>query len=83
MGQGQRNRWSDNKNLGMEQAGSRMFKMVKNIKECRIALLEWNKKVKGNTKAKIQELKEKLKAVKAGSDPGSRGDIANLKMQLS
>ena len=67
----------------MEQAGSRMFRVVRSIKECRIALIEWNKRVKGNSKAKIQELKEKLQAVRKGSDPISRGTQQILKGSLA
>ena len=66
----------------MEQAGSRMFRVVRSIKDCRIALIEWNNRVKGNIKVKIQEIKKKLKAAREGCDPSKRGDIANLKRQL-
>ena len=60
-----------------------MFRVVKRIKECRIALIEWNKSLKGNTKAKIQELKEKLRSVREGNEPCNKGVITTLKLQLS
>nr|XP_027071698.1 uncharacterized protein LOC113696490 [Coffea arabica] len=68
---------------GLEQNGSRMFRVVKRIKECRIALIEWNKSLKGNTKAKIQELKEKLRSVREENEPCNKGVITTLKLQLS
>ena len=67
----------------MEQHGSRMFRVVRRIKECRLALIEWNKRVKANTKVKIQEIKEKLKVAREEGDPCNSGDIASLKRQLS
>ena len=67
----------------MEQHGSRMFRVVRRIKECRLALIEWNKRVRSNAKLKIQEIKEKSKVAREGGDPCNRGDIACLKRQLS
>ncbi|XP_071905636.1 uncharacterized protein [Coffea arabica] len=60
-----------------------MFRVVRRIKECRLALIEWNKRVKANTKVKIQEIKEKLKVAREEGDPCNSGDIASLKRQLS
>ena len=67
----------------MEQHGSRMFRVVRRIKECRIALIEWNRKVKGNAKVKIQEIKEQLKVAREEADLCNKGVIASLKLQLS
>ncbi|XP_071905964.1 uncharacterized protein [Coffea arabica] len=68
---------------GVEQHRSRMFRVVKRIKKCRLVLIEWNKRVKANTKVKIQEIKEKLKVAREEGDPCNSGDIASLKRQLS
>nr|XP_027103245.1 uncharacterized protein LOC113724555 [Coffea arabica] len=68
---------------GIEQHGSGMFKVARRIKECRIALIEWNRTIKGNTKAKIQELKEQLKALREAGEMCNKGATANLKLQLS
>ncbi|XP_071902526.1 uncharacterized protein [Coffea arabica] len=38
-----------------DHLGSRMFKVTRKIKECRIAILEWRKKVQGNSKVRIKE----------------------------
>ena len=56
-----------------------MFKVVRTIKECILALIEWNRKMKGNAKVKIQELKEKLKIAIEKCDPCNNGVIASLK----
>ncbi|XP_071916232.1 uncharacterized protein [Coffea arabica] len=68
---------------GLEQHGSWMYRVVRSIKECRLALIEWNKRVRSNAKVKIQEIKEKSKVAREGGDPCNRGDIACLKRQLS
>ncbi|XP_071920779.1 uncharacterized protein [Coffea arabica] len=68
---------------GREQHGSRMFKVVGRIKECRLALIDWNKTAKGNAKAKIQEIKKQLKATKAADEWCNKGVITTLKLQLS
>ncbi|XP_027155460.1 uncharacterized protein LOC113766368 [Coffea eugenioides] len=68
---------------GKDQHGSRMFKVVRRIKECRIAFIEWNRTVKGNTRAVIQELKGHLKALREKEELSDKGAIANLKLQLS
>ena len=65
----------------LEQHGSRMFRVVRRIKECRVALIEWHKANKGNTKAKIEELKEQLRVAREGSELDKKGAIANLKLQ--
>ncbi|XP_071926918.1 uncharacterized protein [Coffea arabica] len=66
-----------------DHLGSRMFKVTRKIKECRIAILEWRKKVQGNSKVRIKELKEKLIKVREGNDGGKCGQVAELKSQLS
>ena len=50
---------------GKAHTGSKMYKVTRKIKKCRIAILEWNKRVQGNSKVRIKELKEKLNEVKA------------------
>ena len=60
-----------------------MFKVTRKIKECRIAILEWRKKVQGNSKVRIMELKEKLNMEREGNEVGKSGRIAELKSKLS
>ena len=64
---------------GKEQNGSRMYKVTRRIKECRVALIKWNRTVKGNAKLKIQEIKEQLKATREAGELCNRGVIAILK----
>ena len=66
-----------------EQAGSRMYKVTKKVKDCKIAMLEWNKKEKRNSKVRIQDLKEQLAVVKVRNEPHKRGKIVELKTKLS
>ena len=60
-----------------------MFKVVKRIRECRIALLEWNRTTKSNSRAKILELKDKLRAAREEGELGNRVAITGLKLMLS
>ncbi|XP_071923234.1 uncharacterized protein [Coffea arabica] len=54
-------------------SGSKMFKITRKLKECRIAILEWRKTVEGNSKVRVHELKEKLKLEKARNEVGKSG----------
>ncbi|XP_071939954.1 uncharacterized protein [Coffea arabica] len=65
------------------QIGSRMYKITRKIKEVRVAILEWRRKVQGNSKVKIKELKEKLKEVKEEHESGNKSRVIELKNQLS
>nr|XP_027090317.1 uncharacterized protein LOC113711350 [Coffea arabica] len=67
---------------GKDQHGSRMFKVVRRIKECRLALIDWHRTTKGNSRAVIQELKGQLKALRE-QEEWDKGTAANLKLQLS
>ncbi|XP_071905833.1 uncharacterized protein [Coffea arabica] len=68
---------------GIEQKGSRMFIVMRKIKECRMALLAWNRKLRMNSGKKITQIKEKLLEIKESSGEGIRGQIAELKLKLS
>ncbi|XP_071939977.1 uncharacterized protein [Coffea arabica] len=68
---------------GKEQEGSRMYKVTRKIRECRVALIEWNRTTKGNAKLKIQEIKEQLKVAREAGELCNKGGIATLKLQLS
>nr|XP_027120233.1 uncharacterized protein LOC113737168 [Coffea arabica] len=59
------------------------IKLPERIKECRVALIKWNRTAKGNAKLKIQEIKEQLKVTKEARELCNRGVIATLKIQLS
>ena len=45
------------------QRFSRLFRLQHRIKECRVALLEWNRKLKNNARKEIQEMKLKINEV--------------------
>ena len=66
-----------------EQRGSRMFKVARKIKECIFGLLERNKKIRGNSRVRINEIKNQLENAKARKDPNKKSLMTNLKMQLS
>nr|XP_027120381.1 uncharacterized protein LOC113737334 [Coffea arabica] len=68
---------------GKVQDGSRMYKVTRKIRECRVALIEWNRSTKGNAKLKIQEIKEQLKVAREAGELCNKGVIATLKFQLS
>ncbi|XP_027182324.1 uncharacterized protein LOC113780749 [Coffea eugenioides] len=68
---------------GIEQKGSRMFKVMRKIRECRMVLLVWNKKLKMNSGKKITQIKKKLQEIKESNGEGKRGQLADLKLQLS
>ena len=48
----------------IEQKGSRMFIVMRKIRECRMALLAWNRKLRMNSGKKITQVKEKLLEIK-------------------
>ncbi|XP_027099102.2 uncharacterized protein [Coffea arabica] len=68
---------------GSEHQGSRMFKVTRKIRECRMALLTWKRNNSLNSGRQIMELKEKIQELKVSNNLGKRGQIAELKLQLS
>ncbi|XP_071902765.1 uncharacterized protein [Coffea arabica] len=63
--------------------GSKMYKVTKRITSCRIHLLKWHKRKIGNAKKKIAEIKEELEKKKKQPWITGKGEIANLKTQLT
>lgn len=68
-----------NKNL----SGTISFKMSKKIKECRGALREWSKKLKGNAHKDIQILKGRLKQMQQDGMGDKNKEIHSLKAKLN
>ncbi|XP_071933729.1 uncharacterized protein [Coffea arabica] len=65
------------------QVGSRMFKITRKIRECRIALLSWNRMHQQNTATLIREIKKKIQELKESNDKGKRGKMVEMKLKLS
>ncbi|XP_071900920.1 uncharacterized protein [Coffea arabica] len=68
---------------GSEHQGSRMFKVTRKIRECRMALLTWKRNNSLNSGRQIMELKEKIQELKVSNNLEKRGQITELKLQLS
>ena len=68
---------------GKEQKGSRMFKVMRKIKECRMALLIWNRKLRMNSGMKMEQIKKKMQELKESNGEGIRGQLVDMKLQLS
>lgn len=62
------------------QQGSKSFKVTKKIKECRMALLTWNKLLNGNAKEDINRIKGEIECAKQ-SPNGSRGQDIAIKLK--
>ena len=60
-----------------------MYKVTKRITSCRIHLLKWHKSKIGNAKKKIAEIKKKLDKKKEQHWKTVKGEIADLKKQLT
>ena len=65
-----------------EEVGSRMFKITKKIRNCRIELLKWRNTFKANSKSRIEEIKKELERVKNSDCENRKGVVAELKNQL-
>nr|XP_027089582.1 uncharacterized protein LOC113710661 [Coffea arabica] len=65
------------------QVGSKMFKITRKIRECRIALLSWNRLNKKNAAIQINEIKRKIQELKDSAVQGKSRKMAELKLKLS
>ena len=59
-----------------EEQGSRMFKITKKIKNCRIKLLKWRNTFQVNSKSRIFYLKKELESVRDSDAENKKGRIA-------
>ena len=60
-----------------------MFKITRKIRECRIALLSWNRLNKKNAAIQINEIKRKIQELKESAVQGKSRKMAELKLKLS
>ncbi|XP_071925086.1 uncharacterized protein [Coffea arabica] len=65
-----------------EQEGSRLYKLQQKIKKCRLALLEWNRKLQKNTKRDIRRIQKELKVAQCSHMDTRKGELARLKKNL-
>ncbi|XP_071909652.1 uncharacterized protein [Coffea arabica] len=65
------------------QVGSKMFKIIRKIRECWIALLSWNRLNKKNAATQINEIKRKIQELKESAVQGKSREMAELKLKLS
>ena len=68
---------------GKEQMGSRLFQVKNRIKECRMALLSWNKSLKSNARCDIDRIKKEIQEVRGRSTPDRRQRMWELKRRLA
>ena len=60
-----------------------MFKVARQIKEYRMALLTWKMSNSLNSGEKIKHIKEKMQEIRNNNNSGRRGQLADMKLQLS
>ncbi|XP_071902886.1 uncharacterized protein [Coffea arabica] len=65
-----------------DEPGSRMFKITRKIRNCRIELLKWRNTFAANSKRKIAEVKERLEALSSSEAPSKKEKRTELKHQL-
>nr|XP_027122295.1 uncharacterized protein LOC113739247 [Coffea arabica] len=61
---------------------NRMYRITRQVANCRVALLKWKNNFTGNSLIKINQMKQQIKEVKDSKDAGSKDKIADLKNQL-
>nr|XP_027086514.1 uncharacterized protein LOC113708252 [Coffea arabica] len=80
--------WGDRYMIVVEQAwqkdepGSRMFKITRKIRNCRIELLKWRNTFQANSKRKIVEVRKRLEAVSSSEAASKKEMMTELKNQL-
>ncbi|XP_071924897.1 uncharacterized protein [Coffea arabica] len=62
--------------------GSRMFKVVQKVKRSRVNLLKWNSKIQGNSKQKIEQIKDQLQQLNLSDTEAKRERKKSLKNEL-
>ena len=62
--------------------GNRMYRITRQIANCRVALLKWKNSFTGNTLLRINQVKQQIKEIKDSRDSGYKDKMAELKRQL-
>ncbi|XP_071901112.1 uncharacterized protein [Coffea arabica] len=62
--------------------GSRMFKVMQKVKRCRVNLLKWNSKIQGNSKQKIEQIKDQMQQLNLCDAEVKRERKKRLKNEL-
>ena len=62
--------------------GNSMYRITRQVANCRVSLLKWKNNFTGNSLLKINHLKQQLKEVQDSKAVGSKDKIAELKSQL-
>ena len=65
-----------------EEQGSRVFKITKKIKNCRIELLKWRNTFQANSRSRITDLKKELERVRDSGSNNRKGKLTDIKDQL-
>ncbi|XP_027095016.2 uncharacterized protein [Coffea arabica] len=65
-----------------DEPGSRMFKITRKIRNCRIELLKWRNTFQANSKRKIVEVRKRLEAVSSSEAASKKEMMTELKNQL-
>ena len=66
-----------------EEQGSRMFKITKKIKNCRIELLKWRNSFQANARSRIIDLKKELERARDSESINRIGNLNDNKDKLS
>lgn len=67
----------------IEEQGSRMFKITKKIRNCRIELLKWRNSFQANSRSKIQDLKKELEEARISESANRWQNLNDIKDKLS
>ncbi|XP_071921851.1 uncharacterized protein [Coffea arabica] len=62
--------------------GNRMYRITRQIANCRVALLKWKNNFTGNSLLKINQVKQQIKEIKESKESGVKDKISELKIQL-
>ena len=68
---------------GKVQVGSRLFQVKNRIKECRIALLSWNRSLKNNARSDIDMIKKEIQEMHESKAKDRKQKICELKRRLA
>ncbi|XP_071905925.1 uncharacterized protein [Coffea arabica] len=66
----------------MDQQGSRLYKVQRKIRQVRMNLLNWSKKLNLNSKKQIKQIKKEIQEVKGSQGGEGRAKITGLKRKL-
>ena len=66
-----------------EEQGSKLFKVTRKIRNCRIELLKWRNNVQANSRSKIEGLKQDLEKTRNAGLANKKEELQDLKRQLA